>query len=85
MRAARPSTANHGDTFKAKADFSDQQRLWQGNLCLDLPLVIHVVDRMRDQTVAAPFGRQPEAARAIQRDAFEIQLLRRIARPRYQQ
>ena len=34
---------------------------------------------MRDQPVAAAFRGQPEAALAVRRDAFEVQLLRRIA------
>ena len=52
----------------------------EGDLLLDLALGVDVEQRMRDQLVGVAFGGQPEAAFAVERDAFEVELLGRRRR-----
>ena len=67
------------DPFEAEADLVVQQLRGQADLVLDLALGVHVVDRVRDDSVGAALGSHPEAALAVQRDAFHVELLRRHA------
>ena len=56
-----------------------QQLRRQRDLSLDLAFRVHLIDRMRNQPVAAAFRGEPEPALAIRRNPLEVQLLRRIA------
>jgi hypothetical protein len=74
--------ADRRDPFQPGPGLACKQFDRQGNLRLDLALRIDVVDAVADELGTVTLGSEPEAALPVERDAFDVQLLGRLAATR---
>jgi hypothetical protein len=71
--------AHAGDPLEAEATLDREKLGRQGDVVLDRAVAAHVEDRVRHKLVGPAFGRDPEAALAVKRDAFHVHQLRGLA------